>query len=112
MPRRLSNPEAWRHTVSDRAQSQGVFGATTWEELFKDCELFLGRIESDPLTNLTKLLYPGSAFTKAQVIDYYIRIAPLLPPHFAGRAVTMLRFPDGVAGKAFYEKDAPKYTPE
>jgi hypothetical protein len=55
------------------------------------------------LTNLDKVLYPGAAFTKAHVIDYYTRIAPLLLPHFAGRPVTMQRFPDGVHGKAFYE---------
>ena len=63
------------------------------------------------LTNLDKVLYPGNAFTKAHVIDYYTRVAKWLLPHFAGRPVTMLRFPDGVRGKAFYEKDAPKYTP-
>jgi bifunctional non-homologous end joining protein LigD len=63
------------------------------------------------LSNLDKVLYPVSGFTKAQVIDYYVRIAPWLLPHFAKRPVTMKRFPDGVQGKAFYEKDAPKYTP-
>ncbi|HLG98601.1 MAG TPA: non-homologous end-joining DNA ligase [Bryobacteraceae bacterium] len=63
------------------------------------------------LSNLDKVLYPASGFTKAQVIDYYIRIAPWLLPHFAKRPVTMKRFPDGAPGKAFYEKDAPKHTP-
>lgn len=63
------------------------------------------------LTNLDKVLYPGGQFTKAHVIDYYIKVAKWLLPHFAGRPVTMLRFPEGVRGKAFYEKDAPKYTP-
>jgi bifunctional non-homologous end joining protein LigD len=63
------------------------------------------------LSNLDKVLYPASGFTKGQVIDYYIRIAPWLLPHFAKRPVTMKRFPDGVVGKAFYEKDAPKFTP-
>jgi len=64
------------------------------------------------LSNLEKILYPGNEFTKAQVIDYYIRAAPWMLPHYARRPVTMLRFPDGVTGKAFYEKDAPKHTPE
>src|SRR5215471_898991 len=64
------------------------------------------------LSNLDKVLYPASGFTKAQVIDYYVRIAPYLLPHYAGRPLTMKRFPDGVRGKAFYEKDAPKHTPE
>jgi bifunctional non-homologous end joining protein LigD len=63
------------------------------------------------LSNLDKVLYPGAAFSKAQVIDYYIRISKWLLPHVERRPVTMLRFPDGVHGKAFYEKDAPKYTP-
>ena len=70
-------------------------------------------IEGRPVTlsNLDKVLYPGNGFTKAQVIDYYIRAAPWLLPHYKKRPVTMQRFPDGVRGKAFYEKDAPKYTP-
>ena len=62
--------------------------------------------------NLTKVLYPEAGFTKAQVIDYYVRIAPFLLPHYAKRPVTMKRFPDGLNGKAFYEKDAPKHTPD
>src|SRR5580693_580443 len=63
------------------------------------------------LTNLDKVLYPGAAFTKAHVIDYYMRVGKWLLPHYARRPVTLQRFPDGVQGKAFYEKDAPKYTP-
>jgi hypothetical protein len=63
------------------------------------------------LSNLDKVLYPAG-FTKAQVIDYYIRIAPWLLPHYARRPVTLKRFPDGAHAKAFYEKDAPKDTPD
>ena len=63
------------------------------------------------LSNLDKILYPASGFAKAPVIDYYVRIAPWLLPHFSNRPVTMKRFPDGVQGKAFYEKDAPKHIP-
>jgi bifunctional non-homologous end joining protein LigD len=63
------------------------------------------------LTNLDKVLYPGNGFTKAQVIDYYIKVSKFLLPHFARRPVTLNRFPDGVGGKAFYEKDAPDYLP-
>ena len=63
------------------------------------------------LTNLDKVLYPGAAFTKAHVIDHYMRVGRRLLPHYARRPVTLQRFPDGVHGKAFYEKDAPKYTP-
>jgi bifunctional non-homologous end joining protein LigD len=74
------------------------------------------RIEVDGrelvLSNLEKELYPAVHFTKAHVIDYYVRVAPWLLPHFRGRPVTLKRFPDGVDGQAFYEKDAPKYTPD
>jgi len=64
------------------------------------------------VTNLDKVLYPENGFTKAQVIDYYIRVSQYLLPHFENRPVTLNRFPDGVRGHAFYEKKAPAYTPE
>ena len=56
------------------------------------------------LTNLTKVLYPEIGFTKAQVLHYYARIAPTLLPHLQGRAMTLKRYPDGVAGPHFYDK--------
>jgi bifunctional non-homologous end joining protein LigD len=62
--------------------------------------------------NLDKLFYPVAGFTKGQVLDYYIRIAPVLLPHLRDRPVTLKRYPDGIAAQAFYEKDAPAYTPE
>ncbi|MCW2681018.1 MAG: ATP-dependent ligase [Frankiales bacterium] len=64
------------------------------------------------LTNLEKVLYPEVGFTKAQVLDYYSRIAPVLLPHLAGRALTRKRYPDGVGGQVFFEKNAPRGTPE
>jgi bifunctional non-homologous end joining protein LigD len=64
------------------------------------------------LSNLDKVLYPATGFTKGQVIDYYARIAPALLPHLQGRPVTMKRYPDGVDGEYFYEKNAPKHRPE
>jgi len=64
------------------------------------------------LTNLEKVLYPDVGFTKAQVVDYYTRIAPVLLPHLADRAVTRKRYPDGVEGQVFFEKNAPRGTPE
>jgi bifunctional non-homologous end joining protein LigD len=63
------------------------------------------------VSNLDKLLYPGGKFTKAKVIDYYIRISEYLLPHLKNRPVTLKRFPDGVFGEFFYEKDAPAFTP-
>ena len=64
------------------------------------------------LSNLDKILYPDTGFTKGEVIDYYSRISPVLLPHLAGRAATRVRFPDGVGGNSFFEKNAPKATPE
>lgn len=63
------------------------------------------------LSNLDKVLYPEYGFTKAEVIDYYTRIAPVLLPHLAGRPLTVKRFPDGVDGMSFFEKNAPEHTP-
>jgi bifunctional non-homologous end joining protein LigD len=64
------------------------------------------------LTNLEKVLYPSVGFTKGQVLDYYTRIAPVLLPHLRGRALTRKRYPDGVEGQVFFEKNAPRGTPE
>jgi len=63
------------------------------------------------VTNLDKVLYPVPGFTKAQIIDYYARIADVLLPHLLRRPVTLKRYPDGVAGEFFYEKQAPAHRP-
>jgi bifunctional non-homologous end joining protein LigD len=63
------------------------------------------------LSNLEKVLYPKAGFTKGQVIDYYVRIAPVLLPHLANRALTLKRYPNGVDGMFFYEKNCPAYRP-
>lgn len=63
------------------------------------------------LSNLDKMLYPDG-FTKGQVLDYYTRIAPVLLPHLADRPLTLKRWPDGVQGHSFFEKNAPSYRPE
>jgi len=63
------------------------------------------------LSNLDKVFYPASGFTKAQVIDYYVQIAPALLPHLAGRPVTLKRYPGGVEGEYFYQKECPEYRP-
>ncbi|WP_236830155.1 non-homologous end-joining DNA ligase [Blastococcus sp. KM273128] len=64
------------------------------------------------VSNLEKVLFPEVGFTKAQVIDYYVRIAPVLLPHLAGRPVTFTRWPDGVEGQAFFEKNSARHAPE
>ncbi|HWI02600.1 MAG TPA: non-homologous end-joining DNA ligase, partial [Acidimicrobiales bacterium] len=63
------------------------------------------------LSNFEKVLYPEAGFTKGQVIDYYTRIAPALLPHLYQRALTLKRYPNGVDGQFFYEKNCPKHRP-
>ena len=64
------------------------------------------------VSNLTKVLYPLVGFTKADVIDYYVRVAPVMLPHIRGRGVTLRRWPDGVTGEAFFEKRCPSHRPD
>ena len=64
-----------------------------------------------PVSNLDKVLFPEAKFTKGQLIDYYIRVSRWLLPHLDNRPVTLKRYPDGVTGEFFYEKDAPRFTP-
>src|SRR5438105_5812662 len=63
------------------------------------------------ISNPDKVLYPAGKFTKADVLSYYERVAQFLLPHFRNRPVTLKRYPNGVFGEAFYEKDAPGFTP-
>src|SRR5213082_4212953 len=63
------------------------------------------------VSNLDKILYPQVGFTKGQVIDYYIRIAPVLIPHLKDRPLTMKRYPNGVDQPFFYEKNCPVHRP-
>jgi bifunctional non-homologous end joining protein LigD len=66
------------------------------------------------LSNLDKVLYPKTGFTKGEMVDYYAKVAPALVPHLSGRAVTLRRFPEGVEDldAAFYEKRCPKHRPK
>ena len=64
------------------------------------------------ISNLSKILYPATGFTKGEVLDYYARVAPVLLPHLAGRPLTRKRYPNGVDGPSFFEKNAPRGTPE
>lgn len=64
------------------------------------------------LSNLEKVLYPATGFTKGEVIDYYARIAPTMLTHVGDRGITMRRFPNGVDDKSFFEKRCPSHRPE
>ncbi len=65
-----------------------------------------------PLTNLNKVLYPESKFTKAEVLNYYIAISSFILPHLKRRPLTMKRYPNGVTGHYFYEKSCPGFRPD
>jgi len=64
------------------------------------------------LSNLNKIFYPQSGFTKAEMIDYYLRIAPVLLPHLSGRPLTLKRYPNGANRPFFYQKECPKPKPD
>jgi bifunctional non-homologous end joining protein LigD len=64
------------------------------------------------LSNYDKVLYPKAGFTKGQMIEYYARIAPVLLPHLKGRPLTLKRYPNGVDGQHFYEKQCPSHRPD
>ncbi len=64
------------------------------------------------LSNLDKVIYPETGFTKGELIDYYAALASALLPHLAGRPLTVTRWPDGVAGKSFFQKQSPAHRPD
>jgi bifunctional non-homologous end joining protein LigD len=64
------------------------------------------------LSNLEKVLYPETSFSKRQLIEYYHDVAPVMLPHLQGRALTVTRWPDGVEGKSFFQKQTPAHAPE
>jgi bifunctional non-homologous end joining protein LigD len=64
------------------------------------------------LSNLAKVLYPSTGFTKRDLIEYYAEIGPTILAHLAGRPLTVTRWPDGVEGKSFFQKQAPAHRPE
>lgn len=64
------------------------------------------------LTNLEKVFWPSDGFTKGQMIDYYTRIAPVIIPHLEERPLTLKRYPDGIDGQMFYEKNCPRHRPD
>jgi bifunctional non-homologous end joining protein LigD len=64
------------------------------------------------LSNLDKVLFPEDGIVKAEVIEYYLKIAPTILNHIKGRAMTIIRFPDGIHGESFYQKNRPEWAPE
>src|SRR5262249_49101086 len=64
------------------------------------------------LSNLDKLFWPEDGITKGDLVDYYRQVAPVLVPHLRNRPFTMRRYPDGIDGKVFFQKDAPSHMPD
>ena len=64
------------------------------------------------LTNLDKVFWPDEGYTKGDLVAYYDRMAPLLLPYLRDRPIVLTRYPDGIAGKSFFQKDAPEFAPD
>ncbi|MEA2678101.1 MAG: bifunctional non-ous end joining protein LigD [Chloroflexota bacterium] len=99
-----------------RAEEQKPQGATksemaALEAMRKDGNWEVGG-ESVNLTNLDKVLFPEPGFTKRDLIRYYVEVAPVLLPHLAGRALNLSRWPDGVNGHTFWQKQIPDWAPD
>jgi len=73
--------------------------------------LKIGRVEL-AVSNLGKVLYPEVRFTKGEVVDYYVKMAPVILPHLKGRPLTLKRYPNGVDSMFFYEKRCPSHKPD
>src|SRR5215813_14723887 len=64
------------------------------------------------LSNLAKVLFPDDHITKAQLIEYYLKIAPTILAHVKGRPLSLVRFPDGIGGESFFQKNRPGWAPD
>src|SRR5438046_6360767 len=63
------------------------------------------------LSNLTKVLFPDDHIVKAQLIEYYLKIAPTILAHVKGRPLSLVRYPDGIGGESFFQKNRPDWAP-
>ena len=93
-PGKASPPRAPREGKDPRAQTVNVEGRQL------------------RLSNLDKVMYPETGFTKGQVLDYYVRVAPALLPHLEGRALSLKRYPHGVGEPFFFQKQSPSHRPK
>ncbi|HXY26908.1 MAG TPA: DNA ligase D, partial [Acidimicrobiales bacterium] len=107
---RLRHP-VWRGLRADKAPVDVVVEAGTTTPAASSAHTTIAGRELS-VSNLDKVLFPRCGFTKGQLIDYYVRIAPAMLPHLKERPLTMKRFPDGVEGKSFFEKHIPAHAPD
>jgi bifunctional non-homologous end joining protein LigD len=110
-----------RETISSRGSSNPGRRLASAEAEFpapvtvdREGERFIPRDVDRPITlsNIDKVYFPDDGYTKGDLIQYYVSVAPLLLPHLAGRPISMSRFPEGIRGQSFYEKRAPGHQPE
>jgi bifunctional non-homologous end joining protein LigD len=110
-----------RETISSRGSSNPGRRLASAEAEFpapvtvdREGERFIPRDVDRPITlsNIDKVYFPDDGYTKGDLIQYYVSVAPLLLPHLAGRPISMSRFPEGIRGQSFYEKRAPGHQPD
>jgi bifunctional non-homologous end joining protein LigD len=94
------------------AKAEGGFPAPI--RVVKEGDRFVPDSVDRPLTlsNVDKVFFPDTGFTKGDLIQYYVSVAQLLLPHLEGRPISMSRYPDGITGSSFYEKRAPGHQPD
>jgi len=94
------------------AKAEGGFPAPI--RVVKEGDRFVPDSVDRPLTlsNVDKVFFPDTGYTKGDLIQYYVSVAPLLLPHLEGRPISMSRYPDGITGSSFYEKRAPGHQPD
>lgn len=118
---------AWASRVRGDLSTSGALAPTLFRDAViltreSECPDWRGKVSTAPvveiqgrqlkLSNLEKVLYPATGFTKGQVIDYYAHIAPVLVRHLAGRPLTLKRYPNGVDSEYFFEKNATAHRPD
>src|SRR5260370_21293882 len=64
------------------------------------------------LSNLKKVLYPDDHIVKAELVEYYVKIAPTILAHVKGRPLSVVRYPDGIGGESFFQKNRPNWAPD
>ncbi len=99
------------HADGEKRDASGSLTASAEPTAKNKYRLQVGERELT-VSNLDKVLYPATGFTKGDLIDAYADLAEVLLPHLRGRPVTLKRYPDGVEGKFFYEKRSPKHRPD
>ncbi|MGH7385937.1 MAG: DNA ligase D, partial [Candidatus Rokuibacteriota bacterium] len=107
-PLTLPSPQRGEGEQSESSQSASPSPARGGEGRVR------GRDEGEPRlkpTNVKKIFWPAEGYTKGDLIAYYERVAPLMLPYLRDRPLVLTRFPDGITGKSFYQKDAPDFAP-